>query len=58
MNGRRLIVIPAVKREDVEKTRTESKEKQKVAADRRNLHLLKEGLLNGNDFFNKVWECL
>ncbi len=55
LNGRRLIVVPAVRREDVDKAREESKAKKKKMMDRKNTHLLKEGLTNVEDFNNKVW---
>jgi len=55
LNGRRLIIVPAVKREDVEKVKEESSEKKKKMQDKRNIHLLKEGLTNANDFINNVF---
>ena len=56
LNGRRLIVVPAVRREDVNKVKEESNERKKKMFDRRNTHLLREGLTNVEDFANSV--CL
>ncbi len=53
LNGRRLIVLPAVRREDVEKVKKDSKLQDK-GGDRRGVRLLKEGLTNITDFVNKV----
>ena len=49
MNGRRLVVLPAVRREDVEKARAANKVRQSEQ-DKKSLHLLKEGLTNVQDF--------
>ncbi len=49
LNGRRLVVLPAVRREDVEKAKTANKVRQ-TEQDRKSLHLLKEGLTNIQDF--------
>lgn len=54
LNGRRLIVVPAVKREDVGKAKEESSERKKKMFDRRNTHLAREGLTNTGDFANSV----
>jgi hypothetical protein len=56
LNGRRLIVVPAVRREDVSKVKEESNERKKKMLDKRNIHLLREGLTNVQDFVNSV--CL
>ena len=53
LGGRRLIVMPAVKREDVDKTREEAKTRNKNTG-KRNLHLTKEGLTNASDFTHKA----
>eukprot|EP00826_Nyctotherus_ovalis_P040309 TRINITY_DN3963_c0_g2_i2.p1 TRINITY_DN3963_c0_g2~~TRINITY_DN3963_c0_g2_i2.p1 ORF type:complete len:592 (+),score=219.44 TRINITY_DN3963_c0_g2_i2:99-1874(+) len=54
LNGRRLIVVPAVKREDVGKVKEESSERKKRMFDRRNTHLTREGLTNIEDFANSA----
>ena len=54
LNGRRLIVVPAVRREDVDKVKEESTAKKKKMMDKRNMHLMKEGLTNPENFANSV----
>lgn len=54
LNGRRLIVVPAVRREDVGKVKEESSDRKKKMLDKRNTRLLREGLTNVQDFVNSV----
>lgn len=54
LNGRRLIVVSAVRREDVGKAKQESTERKKKMMDKKNMHLLREGLTNTKDFANSV----
>ena len=56
LNGRRLVVLPAVRREDVEKVKATNKSRQ-GRDDKKHLNLLHEGLTNVQDFVVQVFEC-
>jgi hypothetical protein len=53
LEGRRLIVIPPLRREEV---KSKMLERKKSTIDKRNLYLTKEGLVNSTNFTNSVQE--
>jgi len=53
LKGRRLIVMRAMKRDDLSTKKKEDEVKQEEYKDKRNMHLKKEGLTNIDDFENQ-----